>query len=81
VKPNGGGDQYRFPWLHVVGVVLLWVGFGALQLGKALTVKCSWQYWAVFGGQVSRAGGWVGRGGRGRCGTWKVVMGGPGAWV
>lgn len=41
-----------YPWGMAGGVVLLWCGFGALQLLRQNTVKCSPAFFGVIAGQV-----------------------------
>jgi hypothetical protein len=55
-KPHGAG----FPWGMAAGVVFLWCGFGALQLLRTYTVKCSPAFYAVIAAQVRQGLGlWV----------------------
>lgn len=52
--PEAAGKPHRagFPWGMAAGVVFLWCGFGALQLLRTHTAKCSPAFYAVIGSQV-----------------------------
>lgn len=49
---GGKAGKKPYPWGSAAGVVFLWCGFGALQLLRQNTTRCSPAFYSVLAGQV-----------------------------
>ena len=53
---EGKAGRAPYPWVMAALVVVLWCGFGALQLSRQQAVKCSPAFYLVLAAQVGACG-------------------------